>query len=136
MKKSLKSTDIPNACIIAGPKDNILIDLDEDGNMSETGTGVKLSGWSEDILVNGLVLPNILVFVHIVRGTEISKMLIRYLTAIRLNSDGKGIKIRDLAKNKTLPAMIHGAWHQYIAEKKESLKKKSKDREKSRCEKN
>jgi hypothetical protein len=118
----LKSTDIPNACVFAGPTGNILTDMDEVGTMSETGCSINLNGWNDEIMANGRLRPDVLVLAHVVRGTDIQSMLVRYLTSIKFESNGKAATISEVSLSGLLPRLAKAAWSQYM----ERLKAKEK----------
>jgi len=93
LQESMKSIDIPNGFVVIGSvKLPVLIDFDETGDASNSGTELKSDGW----LGKGGMSPDILALVHTVKGDE--SMLIKALLVVRLSLEGKPVTAVSLGK--------------------------------------
>jgi hypothetical protein len=109
----MKATDIPNGYVVLGPSgQNILVDFDDKGNAGDTATEITLSNWSVDIMVNGRILPTVIVLVHTVKGD--GQMLVKCLAALQIRIGGVPIKIEDIAKNGMLTRIANDLWKEYV----------------------
>ena len=90
-------TDIPNGFVVIGQMGlPVLIDFKDDGTPDNSGTELASDGW----LAKGKMGPDLLALVHTVKGSE--QMLIKALTIVRLNNDGKPISAVHLGRANKL----------------------------------
>jgi hypothetical protein len=109
----MKSTDIPNGYVVLGPSGrNILVDFDEKGKGQDQALEITLSGWPVDIMVNGRILPTVIVLVHTVKGD--GQMLVKRLEARQMCVDGVPVKIEEIAKKGQLTRMANEIWKDYM----------------------
>ena len=117
----MKSTDIPNGFIFLGKMgNNTLVDFDDNGKMLEESQMVSIAGWPDSICNNGIVKKGIIVLVHCVKGTE--GMLVKMLTSVQMEMDGKPITVNEICKLGKLKETSEKIWVKYM----ESAKKKKK----------
>lgn len=112
----MKSTDIPNGCVMRGRKghNNLLIDIDESGKLSEDCVDISISGWPVEMFKDGVLLDNMIVLVHSVKGE--SGMLVRRLHACMLSRDNKDLSVRDLSGLGLLKDIVEKVWKDYMVD--------------------
>ena len=112
----MKSTDIPNGCVMRGfqGKNNILIDIDERGKLSSEYREISITGWPTEMFKDGMLLSNLVVLIHSVKGEE--GMLIRRLHACTLSMQDRDISIRELLRLKMFVGIIEKIWQDYMIE--------------------
>ena len=112
----MKSTDIPNGCVMQGfkGKSNILIDIDERGKLSSEYREISITGWPTEMFKDGMLLSNLVVLIHSVKGEE--GMLIRRLHACTLSMQDGDISIRELLRLKMFVGIIEKIWQDYMTE--------------------
>jgi hypothetical protein len=111
---SIKSTDIPNGYAVLSPAGdmNILVDFDENGKADTQGAELVVKGWPDDIMVNGLIRPDILVLVHTIKGE--SQMLVKKLKGMQLAHNDRPITVKEVHRIGKLTAMAEKIWKDYM----------------------
>ena len=123
LPRKVKPTDIPNGVVLRGPSgEALLIDYDEDGKMSESGTEVAIGKWLPSL---GKTIPeDMVILVHSVKGD--GEMLLKSLEVNRLLRNGRPLKVKEAAREGILPNFIETLREKFMEclEKKEGGKGK------------
>jgi hypothetical protein len=107
--QTMKSTDIPNGFIVIGQTGlPVLIDFEDDGSTSNSGTELNSDGW----LGKGGMSADILALVHTVKGEE--RMLIKALLVTKLSNEGKSVTAVWLGKQNKLMIVAREIRQNYI----------------------
>src|SRR3990172_6914062 len=100
----MRSTDIPTGLVFNGPEDNLmLVDFDEQGNLSENGKLMSIGPWLTNMMKDGRLPENAVVMVHTVEGNE--QMLVKCLDVHLMTESGHPVSVTKMIANNVLPGM-------------------------------
>jgi hypothetical protein len=109
-------TDVPNGVVMRGPRGNpILVDYEDDGKMSNSGTEVEIGEWLPGMSKS--IPGDVIILVHSVRGEK--EVLIKSLAINQIDRDGNKLTVAQLAKSGTLPGLVEKLRGEFISCKKD-----------------